>query len=180
MEEEQIRPKILFDEFLRLSGNDALNFFGSAERDYFDCPGCGGNKNEFSFEKKGFKYSVCLECDSLFVNPRPTKEAFEKFYIHGKSAKYFADVFLPSVLEIRRQEIFIPRVNQTYEIVKAAGIKPNIIMEIGSGHGTFLEEWGKMHPLSERRAMEDKYLRRLYKSFTLPTHSRTDLFASLK
>lgn len=154
LKEEYIRPKELFDEFLRLSENDAENFFADGTRINCNCPGCGSSDNEESFEKKGFKYCRCRQCDSLFVNPRPTKEVFDKFYTHSTSTKYFAEIFIPSVIENRRKAIFVPRVEEVFKVTVDANISPEIIVEIGAGHGIFLEEWGKVHPNSDRRAVE--------------------------
>jgi len=154
LKEENIRPKQLFDEFLRLSEENADHFFMNVPRHDCNCPGCGSNDNDFTFEKRGFQYCTCHQCDSLFVNPRPAKEAFNKFYTESNSTKYFAEKFLPNVIESRRQHIFVPRVKQTYELTLKENIIPNVVLEIGAGHCIFLEEWGKTHPDTDRKAVE--------------------------
>jgi SAM-dependent methyltransferase len=154
LKEQDIRPKEVFDEFLRLAEEDAKKFFPNSQRTNCNCPGCGSSENELKFEKKGFNYCSCNHCDSLFVNPRPTKQAFDRFYKDGASTRYFANTFLPSVLESRRHAIFTPRVEQVYKIAANENIIPEVIVEIGAGHGIFLEEWAKVHPNSDRRAVE--------------------------
>jgi SAM-dependent methyltransferase len=154
LKEEDIRPKELFDEMLRLTEEDIDHFFTKTPRYNCNCPGCGSANSDLTFEKKGFKYCTCNHCDSLFVNPRPAKEAFDKFYTHGTSTKYFAEVFLPAVIENRRASIFAPRVEKVHKLALDSGVKPDVIIEVGAGHGVFLEEWEKVHPNSDRRAVE--------------------------
>ena len=154
MKEEDIRPKELFDEFLRLSEEDGNHFFSDTPRYQCNCPGCGSTDNDLTFEKQGFVYCTCRECNSLFMNPRPAKDAFYKFYTASTSTKYFAEVFLPTVIEARREAIFVPRVEKAYDLALEAKISPEVVLEIGAGHGIFLEEWGKSHPESDRRAVE--------------------------
>lgn len=75
MKEEDIRPQAIFDEYLRLASLDAAKYFGSAKREEICCPACGGN-GTFIFEKHGFAYEECPNCQTIFVTPRPDVEAF--------------------------------------------------------------------------------------------------------
>jgi SAM-dependent methyltransferase len=149
MKEEDIRPKKVFDRFLQLSAEDAIEIFDGVPSTPCSCPGCGENKSLPAFKKMGFSYQKCKSCNSLFLNPRPSSESFNVFYANSKSAKYFAEVFIPVVLEERRQSMFIPRVEKIREICNAAELIPNIVLEIGAGHAIFLEEWKKLEPNAE-------------------------------
>ncbi len=154
VKEEDIRPKKLFDQLLNLSEEDVNTFFIDVPRYHCDCPGCGSDNNKVTFEKNNFTYCTCQQCYSLFVNPRPPKDVFNRFYTDGTSAKFFAEKFLPSVIETRRKKIFIPRIKQVHEIAASKNITPKVIIEVGAGHGIFLEEWRKVSPNTERKAIE--------------------------
>jgi len=75
MKEEQIRPKKVFDEYLRLAELDANNFFAKSVRQSIFCPACH-SKGVYSFDKHGFSYEECPNCQTIFVNPRPPSEDF--------------------------------------------------------------------------------------------------------
>ena len=51
--EELIRPREIFDEYLRLSALDARSFFDGCPRTRIDCPACG-TAGSPAFEKLGF------------------------------------------------------------------------------------------------------------------------------
>lgn len=63
------------------------------------CPGCGKKvTGEGLFEKFGFTYHRCGSCDSMYVSPRPTREAVYAFFKNSKSTKHWYEtMFLPSL-----------------------------------------------------------------------------------
>ena len=84
MKEEQIRPQKVFDEYLMLAELDAKKYFIDSTRQSIFCPACESN-GEHSFDKHGFSYEECLNCQTIFVNPRPPLEDFIRYYIHNTS-----------------------------------------------------------------------------------------------
>ncbi len=149
MKESDIRPADLYREFLRLAAEDAHAYFGSAGRQVVPCPACGSADAEPAFAKSGFEYALCHGCGTLYVTPRPPRQEFERFYRESPSARYFADVFFPPVMDARRERIFAPRVARISEQCRAAGVEPKVVMDIGGGNGIFLEEWRKVHPQAQ-------------------------------
>ena len=139
MKEEEIRPKTIFEEYLNLSRQDAEAF----ERALFKevgCPGCGEKNSKPQFDKDGFNYVFCEACGSLYCSPRPSENELADFYKNSKSAKYWAEVFFPSVAEIRRKKIFMKKAKQLYEVVVNKKLSPMSICDVGAGYGIFLEE----------------------------------------
>lgn len=155
MKEEQIRPKPLFQEYLRLSAADADTCFGDVARDEVACPGCGASQGRPAFDKHGFSFQLCGGCETLYVSPRPPREAFDAFYQDSESTRYWANVFLPAVLEARREKIFRPRVERIRDIwFSANDAPPGTLLEVGAGHGIFLEEWKAQIPDCRLLAVE--------------------------
>lgn len=146
MKEEEIRPRELFDEYLRLSAIDSVELFSDAGRQRIDCPACGSANAKPAFSKHDFAYENCTHCNTLFVNPRPDVEAFSKLYRDSASSHYWANTFFPSVIEARRDKIFKKRVEVIAKKLADTGITPKAVAEIGAGHGIFLEEWQKRNP----------------------------------
>lgn len=154
MKESEIRPPDLFAEYLRLSAADAETMFDPARREAVDCPGCGGAKHEHSFKKHGFDYVVCQDCSSLFQTPRPPVAEYAEFYRDSVSAQYWADVFLPAVIETRRVKMFRPRAERIRDLCAERELKPKTVFDIGAGHGIALEEWGRIDPSARLVAVE--------------------------
>ncbi|MBK7564332.1 MAG: hypothetical protein IPI21_08575 [Propionivibrio sp.] len=58
MREEEIRPRSVFEEYLRLAALDADVYFGNSEKQAVLCPACATQGN-FAFRKHGFSYEEC-------------------------------------------------------------------------------------------------------------------------
>jgi len=154
MKEYDIRPAEIFDQYLKLSANDAQHCFKGVERQAVDCPGCGLHTYTKAFKKLGFDYATCDNCGTLYQTPRPPLESFEAFYHDSESSKYWAETFFPAVAETRREKIFIPRVERLIKFCNENKFLPETLIDIGAGYGILLEEWKKRYPLKRAIAIE--------------------------
>ncbi len=154
MKENEIRPKKLLEKYIKLSSQDAKEYFNDDVREDINCVACGIDDNAFAFEKYNFKYALCNSCGTLFLNPRPSIKSFELFYQNSKSSKYWAETFFPNVAEIRREKIFLPRAESLTSLCEDINLKVNKIIDVGAGYGIFLDEWKKINPQSETIAVE--------------------------
>jgi 2-polyprenyl-3-methyl-5-hydroxy-6-metoxy-1,4-benzoquinol methylase len=155
MKEIDIRPKEVFAKYLELSKADAKKFFKDKENRYdINCPACDSEVTEISFIKDEFSFKKCSNCESLFVSPRPPKDIFDNFYKNSVSSNYWAEVFFPAVAETRRELIFKERALKVLEYCKLKDISHNSIMDVGAGHGIFLEEWKKVSLCDNVYALE--------------------------
>lgn len=152
--ENEIRPQDLFNEYLRLSAQDIPGFFSDATLTPVACVACGNRQTKMSFEKHGFKYDECDNCRSLFMNPRPDSQTFAAFYEKAPSNHYWSAKFFPAVAEVRREKIFKPRAQGIFNLLQKNGKNPQVIMDVGAGAGIFLEEWRKLQPQADLRAVE--------------------------
>jgi 2-polyprenyl-3-methyl-5-hydroxy-6-metoxy-1,4-benzoquinol methylase len=152
--EADIRPKNVFDEYLRLSALDIPEYFQNVSMETVTCVACGGQKAKPALQKSGFNFDQCTECRTLFMNPRPAAEVFRRFYESAPSNSYWSNYFFPAVVEARREKIFRPRVLGIQSLLKKRGLEPKVVMDIGAGAGVFLEEWQKLSPSTELRAVE--------------------------
>jgi len=156
MKEFEIRPKQLFEDYLKISKDDIKVFF--SDHDSFEnvsCPACNIDNSRFAFKKHGFSYRICNECYSLFVSPRPTKIMIEDFYRKSNSSKFWAERFFPETAEARRKKIFKPRAQLVSELVSRIEVPhPISLVDVGAGFGIFLEEVKKTGVFSEILAIE--------------------------
>lgn len=141
MKEEEIRPKAIFEEYLRLAQADAVFYFSDVERISGRCPACDA-AGQFAFRKHGFDYECCETCKTLFVNPRPMAEAFSRYYTESPSSKFWASTFYKETAEARREKLWKPKAALiAAKISRYApdGVQPRVI-DIGGGYGIFAEE----------------------------------------
>ncbi len=139
MKESDIRPEKLFADYLALCEQDTHTYFADAKRHYGKCPACDGNADA-AFTKHGFEYELCPKCHTLFVNPRPSAEAFAKYYMEAPSSKFWATTFYKETATARREKLWKPKargVQSTLERYQAAN---HAVVDIGGGYGLFAEE----------------------------------------
>jgi SAM-dependent methyltransferase len=89
---------------------------------------------------------VCVDCQTLYLSPRPSLDEFERYYSNSPSAQFWVKEFYPVVIESRRNKIFQPNVEKIRSICNAKKIKVRTVIDVGAGYGIFLEEWGKKEP----------------------------------
>lgn len=143
MKEEDIRPAEIFQEYIRLAQIDAANYFEDALRFPNNCPVCS-NQGEYTFEKSGFRYENCRLCNTLYVNPLPSQETFNKYYTEAPSVNYWASTFYKLTSESRREHLWKPKATAISEFMEQEGIPAHQIIDIGGGFGIFAEEITKL------------------------------------
>ena len=139
MKEEEIRPESIFNEYLRLAKIDTKVFFGNALRKPIDCPACG-IKGEPVFNKHGFDYELCINCDTLFVSPRPVNDAFIRYYSNAPSTEYWATTFYKATADARREKLWKPKAKLIHDMCERFGLGNEEVIDIGGGYGIFAEE----------------------------------------
>jgi 2-polyprenyl-3-methyl-5-hydroxy-6-metoxy-1,4-benzoquinol methylase len=140
MKEEEIRPKKVFEEYLRLAAEDSEIYFSNSVRQPVPCPACG-SFGDYVFTKHGFAYEECPACQTLFVSPRPPAADFFNYYQNSASAKYFATTFYKETSEARREKLWKPKAKMVFEVLKNLSADKYEIYDIGGGYGIFAEEY---------------------------------------
>ncbi len=143
MKEEDIRPRKIFEEYLRLASEDASLYFGKSTKSAVLCPACGVAGRP-AFEKHGFSYEECSACQTIFVSPRPPIGDFFDYYQKSASAKYFATTFYKETAEARREKLWKPRAILVRDVLRKYGADRHRIIDIGGGYGIFAEEYRQL------------------------------------
>ena len=60
----------------------------------------------------------CKDCETLFINPRPTPTILEKFYEQSENYIYFKKYIFPVSEKARRKKIFYSRAKRVNEICR--------------------------------------------------------------
>jgi hypothetical protein len=139
--ENDIRPEQIFNEYLRLTAEDTVVYFKNAKREGITCPACGNHGSKL-FNKVGFDYEECGDCKSIYVSPRPVKEAFDNYYTDSPSTKYWATTFYRVTEAARREKLWKPKALLIKDRIEKyqQNEKVEFIIDIGGGYGVFDEE----------------------------------------
>ena len=140
MKEEQIRPKKVFDEYLRLAELDAGIYFNSSDRNAILCPACG-SPGSYVFTKHSFAYEECPNCQTIFVSPRPPASDFFAYYKSSESARYFATTFYQKTATARREKLWRRKASQVHSLIIQHSTETHAVLDIGGGYGIFAEEY---------------------------------------
>ena len=153
MKEDDIRKRDVHNRYIELVKIDAdVIFRDKSTFQPLSCPACGGGCHESQFTKSGFHYVQCVDCDTLFMNPRPTYDNLMQIYTNSPSTKFWVEEFFLPMAEARREKIFKPRAQYITE--KFPRLRTGIIGDIGAGFGIFSEELIKIWPDANIMAIE--------------------------
>ena len=131
MEEENIRPKKLFNDYLNLAKIDGEKFFPSSKLlKFINCPSCDSVGN-YIFTKH----------NSIYVNPRSTLEDLFNYYENSDSALFFGTEFYRLTQESRRELLWKPKAIKVLKYIEDYKCLDADIYDVGGGYGVFAEEF---------------------------------------
>ncbi len=157
MKEEEIRPKNLHDTIIELSRQDVERLILPEKNklEEIACPGCGSKNSTFQFKKFGLDYVLCQDCYSLYLSPRPKESFLNQIYPKMKSVQYWEAHFYKETAEPRREKIYVPRAKKVVDLINQYKVPDKeVLIDIGSGFGIFLEELRKVSDFKKLIATE--------------------------
>jgi len=158
MREEDIRPGNLVRENTELLAEDTRKVLKHKNRFVeIPCPACESSSYGTVFEKDGFKFVCCHQCETVFVNPRPTFEMLTKFYTTSRSAKHWNNKVLSASESNRRSQISAPRARRVVELCSKHNVTTGVLLDAGAGFGTFCEEVKKLAVFDKVIAVEPSH-----------------------
>ncbi len=139
--EEEIRPEKIFAEYLELTNKDVVTYFSDSTKVEIPCPSCGGTGDIWA-EKAGFTYMQCSTCITIYVSPRPAREAFDAYYTDSPSTKFWATTFYKVTEAARREKLWKPKAKMIKDTIEQNQLDAKIetLVDIGGGYGIFDEE----------------------------------------
>ncbi|MFA4941251.1 MAG: class I SAM-dependent methyltransferase [Patescibacteria group bacterium] len=146
MKEEDIRPVNLMEENENLHKKDVEELLKKEKLfKEVNCLACDSKNYHIVFDKNGFSFVVCENCETVFINPRPSQEILVDFYANSKSIKHWNDKIYPASENVRRSQIFSPRAQKVIDLCKKYNTENEAIFDVGGGYGTFCEEIKKLN-----------------------------------
>jgi SAM-dependent methyltransferase len=105
-----------------------------------NCPACDNINASYKFKKYSLTFVECINCKTIYTNPRPTDKVLEDFYKNSVNYDYWNNYIFPASEEARRKNIFVPRVDKTIDFCNKYGVKTESVLEVGAAFGTFCVE----------------------------------------
>ena len=108
--EFDIKPHAALDEWRELVRNEvATRWKDRTGWISTFCPICSNDKPVPAFEKYGFTYVECAECNSLYASHRPSENEIWSWYNNSKPAHFWREKLIPVSEKARIEKIVSPR-----------------------------------------------------------------------
>jgi 2-polyprenyl-6-hydroxyphenyl methylase / 3-demethylubiquinone-9 3-methyltransferase len=155
MKIDDIRPeRMLADKLVAMQHDIDWLKARVGEFVHVPCPACNCENSVLLYEKSSLKYRRCSECATQYASPRPDAKMIGEFLKQSKNYAFFVTHIFPASAEVRRKQIFVPRVDRVEQAAKDMGIKGGTLLEVGAGFGFFCEEMGKRSSFEHVIALE--------------------------
>lgn len=141
LRETEIRPdELMRGQAERFAADIQRMLSRRSEFIMVSCPACDATAAHEAFEKYGLTYVICDGCETMYINPRPSPAVLEMYYSTSENYTYWNKYIFPASEAARREKIFRPRAECLAEICRRYKVETNVLLEVGSGFGTFCEE----------------------------------------
>lgn len=101
------------------------------------CPACGASRPAAAFEKYGFSFGRCPDCDTVYMSPRPSERVMTDYYENSENYAYWAKHIFPASEATRREKIHKPWLARVLDFTRRYGVGTGRLVEVGPGFGTF-------------------------------------------
>ncbi|TNE67287.1 MAG: methyltransferase domain-containing protein [Alphaproteobacteria bacterium] len=72
---------------------------------HVDCPACGSSRCVAAFERDGYSFQSCLDCESLYMSPRPDAAKLADYYDRSDYAAFLrSDAYRDATADFRRDQ----------------------------------------------------------------------------
>jgi 2-polyprenyl-3-methyl-5-hydroxy-6-metoxy-1,4-benzoquinol methylase len=103
------------------------------------CPACGQARYSPAFEKYGFAFRSCRECETIYMSPRPPPAVMADYYENSENYAYYANHIFPASEDSRREKIHKPWLKRILDYCDRYAVPRGSLLEVGPGFGTFAE-----------------------------------------
>ncbi len=145
-----IRPPDTFAELRRVSIEDAREYLvHTQDLRVVDCPACGAPERDPAFEKHEFAYQSCRSCGSVYVSPRPSESALQRYYKESRAAHLRVAYFTEESAAARFDQIIESRVDWIAQILDRNGARGRHFADYGTLYPSLFAEIGRLDQFSK-------------------------------
>ncbi|MBF0284134.1 MAG: class I SAM-dependent methyltransferase, partial [Magnetococcales bacterium] len=128
----QLGAQGIYQRYLELLQQDIATFFATDESLIsVPCPGCGGSERQEAYLKMGLRLCRCDACQSLYVNPRPSPAALDRFYELSPACRHWRKESFNLPAENKRH-LRQPRVGWVAELLDTLEFTPKLLLDYES------------------------------------------------
>jgi len=118
------------------------------------CPACSSANRAAAFEKYGFHYLQCHDCQTIYMSPRPSPAVMAAYYGASENYRFWADNIFPASEVTRREKINRPWLERIVSLTQHHRIPRKHLVEVGAGFGTFCALAGQERMFEKVTAIE--------------------------
>ncbi len=145
MVELDIKPSGPLEKYRQLLEEDSRELLKGTLQET-NCPGCGKAEQAEAFIKSGYTYRRCLNCETLYVSPRPGQTELDRFYREGQASAFWRKHILAETLDARRLKIMRPRARWVLDVLDKYLPQARNGVSLGYHNQTFVEELKRLEP----------------------------------
>jgi len=145
----EFKPKESFNQYLQLVTKDIKKYFDPKNLIKVACPACQSTKEQPAFQKLGFTYVECQNCQSLYLNPRPGAEAIQKFFTESESAQFWNQQLSQETKKSRDEKIYKIRLQWMRDTLKIYAPQAHSVLDFYSRNMDYLNEFLEAKIFSE-------------------------------
>lgn len=151
-----IRPFSLLERQNQALANDQK--WIETQRHRFEkgfCPLCSTSTGSVTYTTPASHvYKRCPECETLYLDPRPSSPVYAEYYRISESMSVFANHVFPQSQERRIKDIYEPRLARMLRYVTRHARGSGAYLEIGAGSGVFASRVKQSGAFSDVRVVE--------------------------
>ena len=119
------------------------------------CPACLSKGKKFKFSKFDLKFDQCTNCQTIFMNPLPTKDSMDEYYATSRCYEYWSKNIFPDSADARTELICKPSLERIRKELKPyMNTQRSSALEIGPGFGLFASYCAKEKAFSSYEVVE--------------------------
>ncbi len=131
-----IKPLLFLEEYMALLHKDMISLVGQNSLKSVACPGCDSTHSKRFFERFGLQYCECLDCASVYANPRPSDSQIGLFFKEATAKTFWRNQLSEASQHKRKDKIIKPRLEWVLDSV--------------AEHAPGAKHWVDIHPSQHR------------------------------
>ena len=122
------------------------------------CPACDSSDRKKKFKKYDLSFVQCLNCQTIYMNPRPSKESMDIYYSTSRNYDYWAENIFPNSSKARTKMICEPSLKRIkYLLGNYLNFNNCDALEIGPGFGLFADLCVKKNIFRSQKAKTESF-----------------------
>lgn len=115
--EIEFKPDEIFDKYLELTRADlSKRFKGGQQLVQINCPGCLSDKKARAFDKFGFQYVECQNCQTVYMSPCPQDKDIKDHYLNSSASRYWRESLSKATEDTRKEKIYSMRLQWLLDV----------------------------------------------------------------